>query len=93
MLQLGAPCVQQRKLTARSGCHPRPRSLACSQDDKSAANDFQETLERIVNEIKNTTVSSYASTGVKRTTDPPILAGTLRTVSPKSSKSRRARLL
>lgn len=28
------------------------------QDDKSAANDFQDTLERIVNEIKNTTVSS-----------------------------------
>lgn len=32
-----------------------------TQDDKSAANDFQETLERIVNEIKNTTVRPPAN--------------------------------
>jgi len=32
-------------------------AISCKQDDKSAANDFQDTLERIVNEIKNTTVS------------------------------------
>jgi hypothetical protein len=34
----------------------RPFLLPSQQDDKSAANDFQETLERIVNEIRNTTV-------------------------------------
>lgn len=34
--------------------------VSLTQDDKSAANDFQETLERIVNEIKNTTVSRDA---------------------------------